>query len=294
MINLIEGPEIEFSEPLVSNGYVLDRQASRVGRLEPVPEKVRQDRSALRQRLDQNGYLYLKGFFNPQKILQFREYYFSSLAQVGLLQPESNPVDGLAGDGPVDQIKMREILFNEVIKGAEYKALCTSPELVAFFEWFLGGEVFLNRRKIVRHIKTGSNQATGAHYDLVYLRQGTDQILTAWIPLGDCAIQDGGLIYLEGSHKTFQQTESSPSEKKQAGWLTKDLPSLADKLGTRWLITDYEAGDLVIHNAYMVHASLDNNNKMGRMRLSTDIRYQLSSAPIDPRWQNDWHENDGL
>jgi hypothetical protein len=30
------------------------------------------------------------------------------------------------------------------------------------------------------------------------------------------------------------------------------------------------------------------------MRLSTDIRYQLVSDQIDPRWGNHWSPNDGI
>jgi hypothetical protein len=286
--------DLQFSGPLVSHGYQLDVNPTRLGQLAAVPGPERHNRSGLWQRLRENGYLYLKGFFHPEKILRFREYFFSSLASTGLLKPDSRPVEGLAGNGPVDQLRLREILFNEIIKSAEYENLCSSPELVEFLEWFLGGEVFLHKRKLLRHIKAGSDQATGAHYDLVYLRQGTDQVLTVWIPLGDCAVQDGGLMYLEDSHKAFRQSEANASEKMRAEWLTRDLPALANKLNTRWLVTDYQAGDIVIHNAYMVHASLNNTNQAGRIRLSTDIRYQLASAPIDTRWQIHWHYNDGV
>lgn len=294
MVNLLEETGLKLAGKLVSNGYVLDTRPERLGRLQPVPDHERTDRQALRQRLDDNGYLFLKGFFNPQKIQKFREYYFALLAPSGLLQPGSDPAEGIIGETPADQEKVRQILFNDIIKGEEYKALCASPELVEFYEWLFGGEVFLHMRKIVRHVKPGGGIATGAHYDLVYLREGTDSVLTSWIPLGDCAIRDGALIYLENSHKHFRQLDGSATKKIQADWLTKDLPALADKLDTRWLITDYQAGDMVIHNAYMVHASIDNGNQAGRMRLSTDIRYQLASTPIDRRWQNHWHDKDGL
>src|SRR5438094_378149 len=103
MIDLVKENGVEFSGPLVSNGYVLDTRPARLGRLEPVPDHVRTDRQALRQRLDENGYLFFKGFFNPRKIKEFREYYFTTLVPSGLLKPGSNPVDGLAGESPVDQ-----------------------------------------------------------------------------------------------------------------------------------------------------------------------------------------------
>jgi ectoine hydroxylase-related dioxygenase (phytanoyl-CoA dioxygenase family) len=294
MSTIVREEELVFAAPLVSNGYTLDMGEKRLGRLAPVPETERSDRAAWQTRLADQGYLYFKNFFDPAKINAFRSYYFKSLAESGLLAPDSDPVEGLVGPGPIDQLKVRDILFNQIVKGKEYEALCTGPELVAFFEQFFGGPVFLHKRKIIRHIRPGGGQATGAHYDLVYLREGTDQVLTAWIPLGDCQIEDGALIYLEGSHKIIRETDKNTAQKIQAEWLTKDLPALADKFDTRWLVADYRAGDLVIHNAYMVHASVDNTSRAGRMRLSTDIRYQLAEAPIDLRWQNHWHENDGL
>lgn len=76
------------------------------------------------------------------------------------------------------------------------------------------------------------------------------------------------------------------------GWLTKDSPSLSNLLGTRWLCADYEAGDMVIHSAYMIHAATENWAKNGRMRLSTHIRYQLVSNEIDARWTRDWSPDD--
>jgi hypothetical protein len=50
----------------------------------------------------------------------------------------------------------------------------------------------------------------------------------------------------------------------------------------------------MIHSPYIVHASLDNVDPDGIIRLSTDIRYQRHSDPIDWRWQNHWHDQDGL
>ncbi len=80
----------------------------------------------------------------------------------------------------------------------------------------------------------------------------------------------------------------------EGGWLTKDLPSLADRLNTRWLVADYEAGDMMVHSPFMIHAATSNDNTEGRMRLSTDIRYQLVRDEIDPRWADHWRPGDNL
>ena len=74
--------------------------------------------------------------------------------------------------------------------------------------------------------------------------------------------------------------------------MTADLPGLADEYDARWLVTDYSAGDVVIHTAHTIHAALDNVSE--GIRLSTDIRYQRSDEAIDGRWQNHWHDQDWL
>jgi hypothetical protein len=76
--------------------------------------------------------------------------------------------------------------------------------------------------------------------------------------------------------------------------ITANLPALAEVYDARWLVTDFQAGDMMVHGAHIIHASLDNVDPEGMVRLSTDIRYQSTTEVIDPRWQNHWAENDGL
>ncbi|MFB7586121.1 phytanoyl-CoA dioxygenase family protein [Streptomyces sp. NPDC056169] len=284
---------------LTSNGYRLDGSDRRLGRLEPVPDAERHDLGSLWHRLARDGYLYLPGFFDRATIEGFRRYYFARLAETGLTRPGSDPSEGLAAAaGDVDRARFRSVLFQRIVPGREYEALCRHPALVAFYQWFLGtGEVHLHRRKIIRHVgpgESGIGTATQAHYDLVYLREGTDRIVSSWIPLGDCPIARGPLVYLEGSHHRVLADEAAGRLRRPAASITADLPALAEEYDSRWLVTDFAAGDLMVHSAHIIHASLDNQDPAGRFRLSTDIRYQAASEPIDTRWQNHWHDQDGL
>jgi len=282
---------------LTSNGYVLDDAPARLARLEPVPMEERHDRGALWTRLRRDGYLYLTGHLDPAEVLAFRRYYFEALTPAGLVADGSDPVDGIAADGDVDRGSYRRILFEEVVPGAEYQALCATPRIADWFAWLLEDEVHLHRRKIIRHTKPGERgigTATQAHYDLVYLREGSDRVLSMWIPLGDIPLDRGGLAYLEGSHHRVMAQEAAGTLRQPAASITADLPGLADEYDSRWLVTDYAAGDVMVHSAHLVHAGLDNVDEGGRMRLSTDIRYQRSSEPIDWRWQEHWHDQDGL
>ena len=273
---------------LTSNGYVLDEAPHRLGALQPVPDSERHSREALWSRLESDGHLLLRNFLDPAVVEEFRRYYFARLAEAGLRED---------GGGEVDQARLRHILFREIVPGPEYDAFCRQPVIVDFFAWLLGDDVHLHRRKIIRHTRPGDSgigQATQAHYDLLYLREGTDEVLTLWIPLGDCPLPRGGLTYLECSHRWVQAEEAAGVRKRPAASITADLPGLADDHDGRWLVTDYAAGDVMVHTAQMVHAALDNVDPAHLMRLSTDIRYQRVSDAIDVRWQHDWHDRDGL
>lgn len=285
---------------LTSNGYELSPRHDRIGELEPVPERELRDRSALRRRLIDNGYLYLKGALDRDDVQAFRRYYFGVLTACGLVRAGTDPELGMVGEPEdVDHGRLRQLLYGEIVPGPEYDAFCTQPAIHGWYEWFLGGPTYLHKRKIIRHLRPrekGVGSATQAHYDLLYLREGTDHVLTSWIPLGDCAPERGGLIYLEGSHhRTRAEEEATPREdRRPAASITADLPLLADQHDARWLVADYQAGDVVVHTPYLVHASLDNQAADGAMRLSTDIRYQRADDDIDQRWRNHWHDRDFL
>lgn len=274
--------------------YQLAATANRLGWLEPVPEAMRQDRQALWDRLNRDGYLFIRQAIDPQIVLEFRRYYFTALAPSGLTKSGSNPLDGVAAETDCDQAAAREVLFGHIVPGKLYEQFCNQPALRGLFEWLFAASVHLHKRKLIRHSRVGESWVTSAHYDLVYLREGTDNLLSAWIPLGDCPVERGGLIYLEQSHKPIKARDQLEAGKLRAQHITYNLPALAEEFDTRWLIADYEAGDLVIHSPFMVHASLNNTDPNGIMRLSTDIRYQPLEEQVDARWQNHWHDNDGL
>ncbi|GAB3393305.1 phytanoyl-CoA dioxygenase family protein [Humibacter soli] len=281
---------------LTSNGYVLDESPRRLGRLEPTPRDVRNDKDALWRRLRRDGYLYLTGLLDPAVVCDFRAYYFGKLAVTGLVSPEGIS-EGIDSGGEVDRALVRRALFDEIVPGDQYSALTAHPVIRAWFEWFLGDDVHLHKRRIIRHIRPGESgigTATQAHYDLVYLREGTDRVLSLWVPLGDVPLEVGGLAYLEGSHHRVMAQERAGVLKAPAASITADLPGLADEYDSRWLVTDYRAGDVVVHSAHIVHASTDNVDPRNRIRLSTDIRYQRVADPIDWRWQEHWNDLDGL
>jgi ectoine hydroxylase-related dioxygenase (phytanoyl-CoA dioxygenase family) len=298
-----------FPAILVSNDYALSTTPERLGWLEPTDPNERLDK--LREKYRVDGYLWLKHFLERESVLDFRRRYFEAMQHTGLLAEGSDPKDGIYSNGSVDRAAVRRV-ETKAVRWASFESLCLAPRIWQFYETFLGGPVYLHKRKLIRRSEPGSSWATPAHYDLTYLRGGTDRSLcTSWLPFGDVSAEMGGLVYLEGSDAHGRKLEAEfracnaelPPEERisaynrnmaEGGWLTKDLPSLADRINSRWLVADYEAGDMVIHSPFMIHAATTNNDNQGRMRLSADIRYQLVREEIDERWSGDWHHEDHL
>jgi ectoine hydroxylase-related dioxygenase (phytanoyl-CoA dioxygenase family) len=293
---------------LRAGGKVLSTAGNRLGYLVPTDPEI--GIAAIRERYEEHGYVWLKRFLDPDAVNAFRGWVFGHLAGAGLIEPGSDPRLGLAAAAESDPQQANRILMS-LVRSVAYEGFCAQPRLAAFMDEFLSGISYLHKRKIMRHTLPGSSTTTPAHYDLVYLRGGTSRIVTAWIPLGDVPVDMGGLVYLEGSHAIGRRMETefaagsaglSAEERISAynrnmaegGWVSKDLSDMAERFDTRWLIADYEAGDVMLHSPYMIHASTANESPERLIRLSTDIRYQNVDDEIDARWGNHWSLGDML
>jgi ectoine hydroxylase-related dioxygenase (phytanoyl-CoA dioxygenase family) len=306
-LHFAEPPSRAGPMPLLhANGKTLDTAPARLGRLTPTPAAT--PMAELAERYREHGYVWLKGFLDPAEVGAFRAYVFARLD--GLIAPGSDPALGLFSGRAPDKGKADRRLM-ALVRSAAFEAFCVQPRLWRFMDDFLGGISYLHKRKLMRYTLPNSATVTPAHYDLVYLRGGTSRIVTAWIPIGDIPAEMGGLLYLEGSHAIGARMEAefareaaelSPEERinaynkhmSEGGWVSKDLPDMAERFDARWLIADYEAGDVVLHSPFMIHASTTNVDRQGRIRLSTDIRFQNVEDEIDARWANHWSLDDML
>ena len=301
----MEAPAL-LQQPLTSNGYTLSSAPNRLGWL--CPTSANKPIHTLREQFREQGYLWLKGILDRDEVLSFRRRYFAAFQDTGLIRRDVDAIEGIY-DGADENKNLIRKTQMETHRWAAYEAFCLAKPIWQFYEAFLAGPVYLHKRKLIRHIRPGEALSTGAHYDLVYLRGGTDSVCTSWIPIGDIPHAMGGLVYLENSHHFGRRKEAEftelnaelpPKERINAynknmgkhGWLSKDLPSLAERLDTRWLMADYEAGDMVVHGAFTTHAATTNDSPENRIRLSTDIRYQRVREEIDVRWSQHWSFDD--
>ena len=70
---------------------------------------------------------------------------------------------------------------------AAVKKALEAPALKKFFKQFYGTKPTTYAYKWLRAV--GEEEFTGAHFDSVYMGRGSQELMTAWIPLGDIPVE---------------------------------------------------------------------------------------------------------
>lgn len=280
---------------LTSYGHALDMDDDKVGLLRDSSDAAN-DFEELRRRAAEDGYLYMKGYLDRDRVLAARASITDRLAESGVLHPEFDPMDAVLKPGAEAGFKPEFANNNEAVRDVLY-----SGKLVDFYRNLFAEEIRHYDFTWLRAM--GPGRGTNPHCDLPYMGRGTHRHMTCWLPYGDIPFKLGGLLILEGSHKRMDLLENyvyrdvdafcenKPEQKKRAddgGWtftgtLSHNPPVVRNKFGGRWLTTEFEAGDFLTFGMFLVHASCDNQTS-DRLRISSDSRYQRASEPVDERW----------
>jgi len=92
-----------------------------------------------------------------------------------------------------------------------------------------------------------------------------------------------------------EETKNAFNQNMLSTGLLADGPrEYSDTFDRRWLVTNYEAGDVVLHNPFAIHASTLNYDPNNVIRVGTDLRFVDGSKPWDTRWDKDYEFNDGV
>lgn len=177
--------------PLVSNGYPIARSNQEIGWL--VPTDPSRPMAELREQYRAQGYLWLKGILDRQRALAFRKRFFETYLSTGLVAEGTDPVAGIFSGNPGSREATSQLLM-DIVRWPEYEEFCLHPEIINFYEEFLGGAVHLLKRKIIRYNTPGAKDCTPGHYDLIYLRAGSDSVCSSWIPIGGRPGQHGAYV----------------------------------------------------------------------------------------------------
>ncbi len=281
---------------LTASRIPLDTSSDCFGSLESSMHSVH-DVAAMRERMEAEGYLYLPGYLARDEVLAARQVIAERLATAGFLEPGTPAAEMIAAAGVDGAARPDLVEGNQPLHKVLYDG-----RMIEFYRRFLGGEVRHFDYTWMRAVAPG--KGTPPHMDIVFMGRGTTNLYTTWTPLGDISLEMGGLMILERSHQ-YQRLNQGYGRKDvdafcvnrrgenftkmggggniaRDGVLSKNPAKLRERLGGRWLTTNFRAGDMLVFSMFTVHTSLD--NRSDRIRLSSDTRYQLASEPVDERW----------
>jgi len=237
--------------------------------LEPLTESAR---GREREQAAECGYLFFHGLVEPEVVLDLRSKALAFAEELGWLEEGSSPDDGIARRGiklgdydALDWIEFQR----KLLPLPEFITLGEHPRVLEVLEELFGEAVMTRRGDICRVMSPGTPELTTvAHQDHFYVR-GSERVWTAWIPLGDCPNELGGLAVLPGSHRRGLLPHFGDGSGRQ-GVEVEDAV---------WATADYQAGDVLFFNCLTVHRACPNTTA-DRIRISADYRYQPASEPI--------------
>lgn len=238
-----------------------------------VSNDVLHDPAALRARAEREGYLFLKDLVDHGQILETRRDMAAVLQRVGWIEADTDPLEAITSHpAHVSGDPEHQPVYDRIIRLESFNTLAHDRAIWDLMEVLLGPDVLLQPSNIARMIfPSATEHTTPAHQDFVHI-QGTPDVWTAWMPLGDCPRSLGGLSVLTGSH-----TLGILPVTRSLG--AGGLKSQTDDLDGEWVSSPFELGDALFFHSHTVHRGLPNLSG-DRLRLSVDYRYQRASDPV--------------
>lgn len=253
----------------------------------------------LKERFNENGYLYIPSFFESSTAFNLRESYFNLFGPT-IFKENTTRREGIFSgilEYAVEQHGLPAHPAAKFVRSNEFNSFVNDKRFSDLATLLLNDKVKMLQRKPLRHFYPNTHKASRVHIDYSYLTEGSEKFVTIWIPLGDISSAEGGLVYLKNSHKLdFNalkgKTVNFRDRPQDDRPISNNLKVISEITGLPWLWSEFKGGDILVHSPFLVHASLDLNSSV--MRLSTDIRFASGTLDQDHRWSKDWLGNDGL
>ncbi|HOE96040.1 MAG TPA: phytanoyl-CoA dioxygenase family protein [Candidatus Sumerlaeota bacterium] len=246
--------------------------------------------ATLRERLENDGYLLIRGLHPRDQIERARLTILEYLAGYGVLDPDAPLTEGRINlaQGPSGGFQPDMRAMSRYFSARDdINDIVLAPERMNLIERLLGGPALSFDYRWMRIM--GHAASTPAHCDIVYMGLGARRLLSVWTPFMDVPLDQGGLALCAGSHRWTRLRETYGAMdhyRDRTEALFDSLPlELSERWGGHWLTTHFRMGDVLVFDAYLLHASLE--NQTDRFRLSLDSRYQLRADPVDERWMGE-------
>src|SRR5262249_10848009 len=152
------------------------------------------DIPALRARMEEDGYLLIRGLHKREKVEAARRHILENLDANAQIDRNYPLMDAVVAEGARGAFLGGS---KALTRGEPFLNLVEWLELMQCFARFLEADVLTYDYKWLRVI--GHGDFTGGHYDIVYMGRGTQNVYTCWTPLGDIPLEHGPLAVLVGS-----------------------------------------------------------------------------------------------
>ncbi|WP_313808440.1 phytanoyl-CoA dioxygenase family protein [Sphingobium sp.] len=218
------------------------------------------DPAALNRFYEDNGYILLRGVFDPDTVARARDEMLAVAAQMGLVEP-GDPTGRWTGKALPASMEESDLYAGIA------KRLIEDPANLSVMEKVLGEPAcsvpIVQYRTYPPHSKLGT-----VHQDGFY-SPGIQDYRPVWVSLTPCTRDMGGLALAVGQNKRgYFHNVGKPNP----------FPIPRDAIPDEsWATTDYIPGDVLIVHPCTPHCGLPNTSD--RLRISFDSRVQSAANP---------------
>jgi len=239
------------------------------------------DFDTLRERLLDEGYLFIRGFHPRSKVDAAHQSVVQVLREMNALDPDEDWRDHIAGPENRSFAFFRLV---EVAHAPEILAVTDGAHTFDFYEKLMGGPIATMDKRWLRVMAQGGSNFF--HFDSAYVGRGTLNRYTMWSAFSDIALDNGPLAICIGSHKDDKLKATYGLADMDLDLIdpvfSRDAREMADKFGYTIATTNFQRGDVLLFGMHLMHSSIPNRTR--RYRISIDTRYQLASELRDERF----------
>lgn len=203
----------------------------------------------------------MRGLVDSDSLLRVRRDITAILADVGWLDEGTDPLEAVS----THEAKFMGTpeftpIYDTIQRLETFHTLAHHPAILGVAEALLDEPGMPQPSTIPRiFFPSRPDHTTPPHQDFI-LVQGTPEVWTARIPLGDCPSDLGGLAVLRGSHMRGVLPVYEPED---VGGLRIE----PDALDGEWVASAFEIGDALFFHSKTAHQGLPNLSG-NRIRLS--------------------------
>lgn len=218
------------------------------------------DPVALNRFYDDNGYILLRGVFDPETVARARDEMLAVAAQLGLVEP--GDATGRWTGKPLPGSMEESDLYAGIAK-----RLIEDPANLGIMEKVLGEPAC--SVPIVQYRTYPPRSKLGTVHQDGFYSPGIQDYRPVWVTLTPCSREMGGLALAVGQNKRgYFHNVGKPNP----------FPIPRDAIpDDSWATTDYMPGDVLVVHPSTPHCGLPNNSD--RLRISFDSRVQSAANP---------------